>query len=266
MSSELYRLTQRKKARQELKRIFDNAETTIIVHYASESLGKVEDGSSPRVSCISVKMLATGNSTSFSIHHFAERMGVPFEEIHDHYETLERKLLDSFFDFVRDHQGFIWGHWNMRSIIAGFAALEHRYSVLGGQPIVIPDNRKIDIARLIRDIYGPGYVGRPVLANLCKINNLDSDFFLEGSEEALAFDKGEFRVIHQSNLKKVDFISYIAQMALTGTLKTNAKWWKSSGVHPSVIVELVKSHWLIGVLGIVALAFGLVRGIMWLAS
>jgi hypothetical protein len=31
----------------------------------------------------------------------------------------------------------------------GFKAIEHRYSVLGGNPYKIPDEKKIDISRIL---------------------------------------------------------------------------------------------------------------------
>ena len=52
-------------------------------------------------------------------------------------------------------------HWNMRDINYGFPAIEHRYRVLGGNPVIIDDDKKLDLARLLIDIYGVGYAGHP---------------------------------------------------------------------------------------------------------
>lgn len=62
-----------------------------------------------------------------------------------------------FFHYVADHLGYTWAHWNMRSINFGFQALEHRYMVLGGEPKIIPDTRKVDISDLMIKIYGINY-------------------------------------------------------------------------------------------------------------
>lgn len=114
--------------------------------------------------------------------------------------------------------------------------------------------------------YGVKYCSKPVLANLCKMNDIVSEFFLEGSKEAEAFDQGYFRQIYQSNLKKVDFISYVAELALAEKLKTNSSWWDIYGVHPRIIVELIREHWVFSLLGALALAFSLVRGFMWIGN
>jgi hypothetical protein len=57
-------------------------------------------------------------------------------------------------------------HWNMRDINYWLAAIEHRHRVLEGTPVVVEDDKKIDLARLLMDIYGVGYVGPPRLENI----------------------------------------------------------------------------------------------------
>ena len=42
----------------------------------------------------------------------------------------------------------------MRDMNYGFKAIEHRYSVLGGEPYQIPDANKIDLARQLINCYG----------------------------------------------------------------------------------------------------------------
>jgi hypothetical protein len=77
-------------------------------------------------------------------------------------------------DYLRKggHRGMKYLHWNMRDINYGFAALEHRYRVLGGGPIVIEDDKKIDLARLLIDVYGVGYAGHPRLVQLLAMNHI----------------------------------------------------------------------------------------------
>jgi len=266
MASSLYQLKQRSLAKRALEKLFDNGETTIVIHYACESFFKLEDGESPRISCISVKNLGSGHATSFSIHHFAERKGISISDIKSNYNELELDLLADFFDFVRNNQGYTWAHWNMRNINFGFHAIEHRYHVLGGDPVVLPDARKVDISDIMIKLYGVDYSPKPVLANLCQLNDITSEFFLEGREEAEAFERGEFRQIHQSNLKKVDFISYVAEKALTGKLKTQSSWWQAHGMHPRIIIDLIREHWVVGFLALVVLVFAIVRGVYFIAG
>jgi len=248
MPSSLFGLRQRNEAKKVIRKVFENSDSAIVIHYACESFFRYEDGASPRISCISAKNLGSGTITSFSIHHIAERNKIYVEQLHENYEYLERILLDDFFEYVSMNQGYTWIHWNMRSVNFGFQALEHRYRVLGGNPIVLPDTRKIDLSNLFVKIYGPRYCEKPVLANLCAINDIKSDFFMEGSKEAAAFEAGEFAKIHQSNMKKVDFISYVAELSLENKLKVGANWWKSHGLHPAIALEFITEHWIYGII------------------
>jgi hypothetical protein len=46
-------------------------------------------------------------------------------------------MLDGYFAFVEAHRDSTFIHWNMRDENYGFAALEHRYRVLGGVRLTI---------------------------------------------------------------------------------------------------------------------------------
>ncbi len=84
-----------------------------------------------------------GQTQSFSIHAIAERRHVDLVDIEAHYDTLEKTILDEFFDHVRRSGEVEYLHWNMRDSNYGFAAIEHRHKVLGGTPehIPLPDCR-----------------------------------------------------------------------------------------------------------------------------
>ncbi len=101
-------------------------------------------------------------------------------------------MLDEFYDFVRRHATHKWIHWNMRDINYGFKAIEHRYKVLGGEPLEIHEGNKLDMARLMVHAYGVGYVGHPRLEKLVQRNRITDRDFLTGKEEADAFDNGEY--------------------------------------------------------------------------
>ncbi|MCC5995615.1 MAG: hypothetical protein JJU18_04495 [Oceanicaulis sp.] len=257
--NELYRFLQQRESRKRLSKLFDISDTVLVIHYSCESFFKRNDGFSPKIASISIRNLSNGTSTSFSIHHYAEREGVDLAIKSDEYEYLEYKLLFDYFNFVRNHLGFTWAHWNMRNINYGFQALEHRFRVLRGEPVLVPDTRKIDLADLMQRIYGPEYAQKPVLVNVCKMNNIESEFFLAGSEEAKAFDAHEYMKLHQSTLKKVDFISYIAEYALQNKLKTKANFFNRYGLHPRVLIEIVKQHWIVSALAMIAMILGILR-------
>ncbi len=177
-----------------------------------------------------MRKLDSGQTASFSIHQVAELDGIDLAGITKHYDPLERKMLDAFFAHVGGHRGMKYLHWNMRDINYGFAAIEHRYRVLGGNPaFIIPDENKFDLARLLIDIYGVGYTGHPRLTTLLDKNKIQPRDFLNGASEAEAFEQGNYVGLHQSTLRKVDIIANLARRAQDRSLKTNTTWWKMHG-------------------------------------
>src|SRR5882762_7645984 len=97
------------------------------------------DGLSPRITSIVVMHFATRQTVSFALHAVAESIGIPKEEVENRYDQIERALLQSFFDFIRDRRDKNWVHWNMRHITYGFEHIEHRYRLLTGQePLGVP--------------------------------------------------------------------------------------------------------------------------------
>jgi hypothetical protein len=200
---------------------------------------------------IAVRNLASGQTQPFSIHKIAELRHVPLDQIAEHYDVLERAMLDDFFDFAKTRQNFVWMHWNMRDINYGFQAIEHRYMVLGGSPIRIEEARKFDLARELIAIFGDSYIGHPRLDSLIKKNNITYRDFLVGPDEAKAFENKEFVKPHQSTLRKADILANIAERAASNSLKTNATWRERYGIHPAVGIDLVKEHWVFGLIGMV---------------
>lgn len=219
-----------KAARAVIDRLFGDAANVWVTHYSCESFYDRTDGRSPRITSIAVRKLDSGQTASFSIHQIAELDGVDLAGITAHYDHLERKMLDAFFAHVGAHRGMKYLHWNMRDINYGFAAIEHRYRVLGGNPaFIIPDENKFDLARLLIDIYGVGYTGHPRLTTLLEKNKIQPRDFLNGASEAEAFEQGNFVGLHQSTLRKVDMIANIAGRAQDRSLKTNTTWWEMHG-------------------------------------
>ena len=258
MGRELKRLKKRKAAQNKLDDLWEHANSSLVIHYSCESFYDTEEGKTPRVTSIAVRNLASGQTESFSIHKIAEQKHVPFAKIDGKYDELEKEMLDEFFDFVRSHQHYNWIHWNMRDINYGFAALEHRYRVLGGEPIIIAEDRKFDLARALVSLYGVGYIGHPRLQKIVDKNNITDMGFMSGKEEAEAFESKEYIKLHQSTLRKVDILANIFGRAADGSLKTNASWIDKYGAHPRVLVELIKEHWVWSLIVIIAVIIGLV--------
>lgn len=209
--------------------LFADADNVWVIHYSCESFYDRPEGRSPRITSIALRKLDSAQTKSFSIHQTAERGRIPFEQIDEHYDDLEKEMLTAFFGHLGNHQGMKYMHWNMRDINYGFQAIEHRFIVLGGGPHILEDNYKTDLSRLLIDIYGVGYIGHPRLETLLEKNHIAPRDFLKGADEARAFEEQNYVALHQSTLRKVDVISNIAGRAHDCNLKTNTTWWEMHG-------------------------------------
>ncbi|MCM3181166.1 hypothetical protein [Cytobacillus horneckiae] len=245
------RLVKRRKALNELQTIVNNAANLMLIHYSCESFYDIKDGRTPRITSIAVRFFSTGQTQTFSIHKVAEKEG-GLTDIESRYDYLERIMLDEFYEFVERHQRFNWNHWNMRDINYGFQAIDHRYAVLGGKPILIPDSQKFDLARKLKEIYGD-YAEHPRLEKLIEMNNITNKDFLGGAEEARAFDNQEYVKLHRSTLRKVDVFDEILGLVIDKSLKTKSNWKDIYGFTPQGIFEAIKDHW---VYALVALVIG----------
>ena len=132
-----------------------------------------------------MKYLNSENDVSFSIHKIAEIENI--SDISKNYDVIEKKMLDEFYNFIQKHENYFWVHWNMKNINYGFEAIAHRYRVLGGNPVHINNEKKINLAQLLYDIYGPQYIDKPRLYNIIALNNINEIDLLNGEEEAKAF-------------------------------------------------------------------------------
>ncbi|MCM3634860.1 hypothetical protein [Paenibacillus camelliae] len=244
----LNKAKRRKKALEKIISMVDNASHALVIHYSCESFYNIPNGRTPRITSIAVRYLATGQTKSFSIHKVAELQNVPFEEIEMEYNLLEKEMLTDFYNFVKNHKSFDWIHWNMRDINYGFEAIEHRYSVLGGVPEQISDEKKVDLSRYLVDIFGLRYIGHPRFQKLIELNSITDKDMLAGAAEAKAFDDKEYVKLHQSTLRKVDCLQTILERTASGSLKTNSKFYDIYGISPQGIAEMIKDNWLIGLL------------------
>ena len=182
----------------------------------------------------------------------AERKKFSRDQLEEHYNQLEKLMLEEFYEYVNSHTGYTWLHWNMRNINYGFQAIAHRYKVLGGHPVEIPEANLIDLSGLLISIYGVGYIGHPRLPNLIDKNRISRREFLTGEEEAKAFENKEYVKLHQSTLRKVDVLASVAERAADGTLKTDARLRDMYGNYAEAIGEILREHWLASVITFIA--------------
>ena len=261
MSDALKRVRRHREAKKHLAEIYDRRQKVIVIHYSCESFYNRREETSPRITSIAVRNLATAQTESFSIHQLAERKG-KLDDMKVLYDELENQILREFFEYAKGRLDYTWLHWNMRDSNYGFAALEHRFQVHGGQPAEIPDVCRRDLSRLLLELYGVNDIGHPRLESLVKKNDMSDRDFLNGEDEAKAFVDGRYVDLHRSTLRKVDVISDIANRAADGTLKTDARPIEIYGSYLAFAVAKAKEHWvisLIGILGAIASVVSLFR-------
>lgn len=263
MANTKQRMRKRRKSLQEFQNLFDNASNLLIIHYSCESFYDIKDGRTPRITSIAVRYFNTGQTETFSIHKVAEKKA-KLLEIESHYDELEKIMLDDFYEFVKTHSNYNWVHWNMRDINYGFQAIDHRYSVLQGNPVGIPDFQKFDLARKLKDIYAD-YADHPRLEKLIELNEITNKDFLNGSEEAKAFENKQYVELHRSTLRKVNVFHTILEKVIDKSLKTKSNWRDIYGFTPQGIFEAVQDQWLFAVISLaVGAALSAVFGIVFL--
>lgn len=256
------RLKRRKNALKVLNDLFSQKHDAFVIHYSCESFYDTPDGQTPRITSIAVKSLMTEQNHSFSIHKTAELEGCLPSGIDKDYDRFEKGTLDDFFEFVRQNSGKRWIHWNMRDINYGFAAIEHRYRVLKGEPVIIPDSQKYNLSSILRDIYGSKYIGHPRLLKLIEKNDIRPRNFLPGDQEAKAFKDGDYVSLYRSTLSKADTLAYIAIKAYEGTLKTDAKSWSFFGGYLEWIADTIQNHPIVVILGFIVAILGFVISLL----
>lgn len=250
MSKTAARLNYRKRAKEVLAKLVENETHVIIIHYSCESFYDTVVSTAPRViavratsprtTSIAVRFLESAQTRSFSIHEEAEMSGVAFKDISNHYDELEKRMLERFFSFAERYSNNTWVHWNMRDANYGFVALENRFKVLQGKPYEIRDEKKVDLARMLADKYSLKYIGHPRFTKLIEKNGITKKDFLTGQEEADAFENKDYIRLHQSTLRKVDIMETIIKRAAADDLETDATWKDIYGVTVQGVYDMVR--------------------------
>ncbi|TDV60277.1 hypothetical protein [Pseudomonas sp. LP_7_YM] len=248
VGAEIDRVKQRKESRELINALFQDSTRVYVIHYSCESFYEGSTGASKRVTSIAVRNLKTGQTSSWSLHKSAELDG-QLESMHENLDRYEKSMLDGYFTFLEQHSGCRFIHWNMRDEHFGFYALEHRYRVLKGVPYELQDDKKVDLARVLVDLFGKKYAphedskgrsGR--IMSLAELNKVTDKDALSGKEEAAAFVTGDFLKMHRSTLRKLDMFANFFERTHKGDLVTKASWLDRVGVHPVAVIEWLKSH------------------------
>ena len=222
------RYTDYKYASNILKGIENKPEKYLMIHYSCESFYNL-GGKSPRIASISVRQFNNAQTNNFSIHQYSEMLNIPITD--DTYRDIEKKLLTDFFTFVDKNLDKIWIHWNMRDSVFGFNAIEQRFRVLGGKPQAIDNDKKIDLGHLFKLLYGGDYIENPHIEKLLELNKFNPKQFLNGKQEAEAFDNSEYVKLSMSTSSKVNLFSTFVTHAINQTLKTRIPNWKIRGTN-----------------------------------
>lgn len=209
------------RAREDIARIKRHSKTCLVIHYSCQSLYDDREGLSPSISTIVIKDFENDQTVSFAAHIVAERLHIKKEDITANFAKIETALLEEFYEFVRNHAGNIWLHWNMINIQYGFETLAHRYNVLTGRnaPNIDIENR-INLASILQGKYGYHYVKTPHMPNLMRLNGGPRRDFILGADEVEVFRQGEYAKLHASTVSKVRFFAEVMELVIDGKLKT----------------------------------------------
>ncbi|MDQ0421726.1 hypothetical protein J2045_002766 [Peteryoungia aggregata LMG 23059] len=246
-----------------------NPDRFYIIHYSSQSLFDAEANAgagalSPRITSVVVRHYESGQTVSFATHTVAEYLGVPWDEIEERYDKIERELLTHFYDWARDRREKYWIHWNMRNVTFGFEHLEHRYRVLTKkEPPSIPVEVRINLNDALKDRYGSDYAPDPRMPSLMDLNGPRIQGFLSGKEESEAFKAKDFIRMNASTIAKVGFFSYVISAALKGRLNTSG----SGFLHfIDRLLESRKNRGIATISAVIGLPTGLVQIVTWIAK
>ena len=136
----------------------------------------------------------------------------------------------------------------MHDINYGFSAIEHRCRVLKGDPFVIDDNNRFDLADLLIDIYGTSFIAHPRFQKLMEKNEMQAPHFLTGEQEAKAFENCDYVGLHQSTLRKVDLLANFAVRAHDQNLKVDTTWWEMHGGRLRLVLAWFSNHWIVSMI------------------
>lgn len=239
--------------------ILSNKENTYLIHYSCQNLNDSNEGYSPRITSIAVLHLKSSQMNSFSVHTIAEELKINKSEIVDHFDAIEKIIVERFFKFAESKgENVNWVHWNMKNINFGFEHLEHRYRILTAQePFHINEKNRYNLSSMLNHKYGPNYAAHPKMLNLMELNGEKHRDFLTGEEEVSAFKAGEFVKMHKSTMCKVYFFEMVLRKMQSNELKTETNRFKY------LVNELYK-HPVVQIIGIVGIGFSIVSAIIFI--
>jgi hypothetical protein len=195
------------------KKLIAESKNVYSIHYSCESLDDQNTGITPRIAAICLFHFETKNIKIYSIYTEADCAGINVKTDKIDYDLYEKKMLEKFFEFMKNNSTCTFVHWNMRSIIYGFQALEYRYQKYTGkdESLNLLDSQLINLNDLLKETYSQEYVQHPRMKNLMQQNwGLHKDF-LTGEEEVKAFQDKEFVKLSFSTACKVKWMYNVVE-------------------------------------------------------
>ncbi|MFV8354349.1 hypothetical protein [Flavobacterium sp. XS2P14] len=244
------RLDDRRIGLKKIEELKSKKTRTLIIHYSCESFF-VTHGRTPRVTSIAVRNRDNSTSIVFSIHLMAQIKGKDLTNLSIlDFDYLEKEMLKDFYAHLKKHQSYCWVHWNMRNANFGFEAIENRFRILGGHSRNIEDQFRYDLPEILGLIYTydfekHNYPTKGQLLNISIRNKITTTDALKGKDEADAFDNRDFLKLHMSTIRKVEMIDRILTLEEKRKLKVNVWLYKSCGLTPSGIIEIVRNNWIL---------------------
>lgn len=234
--------SRQRQARRRIAELFAHPSSVWVIHYACQSFEHGQRLQSPRVTALVARNLGSGHTETFCLHAEAELRGLSPVGVLARMDALERAMLDKVFAFLALNRFNRFVHWKMRNATYGFAAIEHRYAVLGGTPLAIPEAQRYDLAWLMEEIYGSGYVEEPHFETLAALNALPLAGFLPGEQEAEAFRLSRYLDVQRSTTCKVGLFFDLLHRVHDRTLRTRSGWWTQNLGRAREAAELFRDN------------------------
>lgn len=232
-----------KLAKSQIKEISVNKDQFIIVNYSYINIR--EEGT--RIVAIAIKEINTGESKIFSIEKTAEIKKIPFDEILNKYDEIEKEMLKKFFSYVKRKSSYNWIHWEMNNSFFGFEALKDRATMLGiRNKFEIINHNKKDLSIILTQYYGDRFIEDKSLEKLLKFNNLLLKEWLPEEIETKEFINKNFNKISRSQMAKVNALETMLEHIIENKLKTKSNKLRDIyGISPQGIYDYAKEKWYI---------------------
>jgi hypothetical protein len=85
-------------------------------------------------------------------------------------------------------------------------------------PAIVPPSQRVNLNDILKSKYGAKYANHPQMMSLMDLNGGRPKGFLDGQQEASAFQDGAYIGMHQSTLAKVGFFISVIRKMLNGKL------------------------------------------------